>query len=147
MHAGVLCADLRGFTARSENLDSEEVSKLLRRFYGCAEEVLFPDAIIDKLIGDQVMALYLPEIQRRISRDRIPEVMLEHARSLLRAVGYGSSPGPFVEVGIGSTWAKPSWATSVSVRSTTSQLSATSSTRRRAFRGRPQEARFCSLNV
>lgn len=38
---------------------SRGVSALLRRFYACAEEVLFPEALIDKLIGDEVMALYL----------------------------------------------------------------------------------------
>jgi len=48
MHNGVLFADLRGFTARSEQSDPEQVSILLRRFYGCAEDVLFPDAVIDK---------------------------------------------------------------------------------------------------
>ena len=40
--------------------DPQEVSTLLRRFYRCAEDVLFPEALIDKLIGDEVMALYLP---------------------------------------------------------------------------------------
>lgn len=101
MHAGILFADLRGFTARFEHSDPEEASTMLRRFYRCAEQVLFPDAIIDKLIGDQVMALYLPDVQRRIARDEVPELMLDHARRLLRAVGYGPGEEPFVEVGIG----------------------------------------------
>ena len=60
MQTGVLFADLRGFTASSEGADPEEVSLILRRFYRCAEDVLFPEAVIDKLIGDEVMALYLP---------------------------------------------------------------------------------------
>jgi hypothetical protein len=51
---GVLFADLRGFTRLSEQSDPEAVSALLRRFYACAERVLFPEAIIDKLIGDVV---------------------------------------------------------------------------------------------
>ncbi len=58
--AGVLFADIRGFTRLSEERDPEQVSELLRRFYKSAERVLFPEAIIDKLIGDEVMALYLP---------------------------------------------------------------------------------------
>jgi adenylate cyclase len=101
MQTGVLFADLRGFTARSEDADPEEVSTLLRRFYSCAEEVLFPDALIDKLIGDQVMALYLPEFKRDFDVSEVPALMFEHARALLRAVGYGSGTQPFVEVGIG----------------------------------------------
>lgn len=101
MYAGVLFADMRGFTARAETEDAEEVSVLLRRFYRCAEDVLFPDAIIDKLMGDEVMALYLPDVQLRIEHDEVPSLMLEHARGLLRSVGYGSDGGPFVELGIG----------------------------------------------
>ena len=101
MHTGVLFADMRGFTARAEAEDPEEVSILLRRFYRCAEDVLFPDAIIDKLMGDEVMALYLPDVQLRIQRDQVPALMLDHARGLLRSVGYGSGARPFVELGIG----------------------------------------------
>ena len=101
MEIGVLFADLRGFTARFDGADPEEVSNVLRRFYGCAEDVLFPDAIIDKLIGDEVMALYLPEMKPGMSRADVPALMLEHARGLLRSVGYESEQGPFVEMGVG----------------------------------------------
>jgi adenylate cyclase len=101
MPAGILFADLRGFTARFDGGDPEEASTVLGRFYRCAEAVLFPKAIIDKLIGDEVMALYLPDFKRDFSREEVPTVMLEHARDLLRAVGYGSGQKPFVEMGIG----------------------------------------------
>ncbi len=74
---------------------------LLRRFYRCAEEVLFPEAVIDKLIGDEVMALYMPAVKRDLSLQDTPARMLEHSRGLLRAVGYGTAAGPFAEVGIG----------------------------------------------
>ena len=95
---GVLFADLRGFTRLSERSDPEAVSVLLRRFYASAERVLFPEAIIDKLIGDEVMALYLP----MYGRVKDPATtMLKQSRELLAQVGYGSESGPFVEVGIG----------------------------------------------
>jgi adenylate cyclase len=100
-HTGVLFADLRGFTARFDGGDPEEASQVLRRFYRCAEDVLFPEAVIDKLIGDEVMAIYLPDMKPGLSREEVPELMLDHARGLLRAVGYGSEPGPFVEMGVG----------------------------------------------
>ena len=96
--AGVLFADIRGFTRLSEQRDPEEVSTLLRRFYAGAEKILFPEAIIDKLIGDEVMALYLPMYGRF---EEAAPVMLRHARELLRVVGYGSGEPPFAEVGIG----------------------------------------------
>jgi adenylate cyclase len=96
--AGVLFADIRGFTRLSEERDPEQVSELLRRFYASAERVLFPEAVIDKLIGDEVMALYLPMYGRF---EEAAPVMLEHARGLLAAVGYGDGETPFAEIGIG----------------------------------------------
>ena len=101
MYTGVLFADLRGFTARFDGADPREASLLLGRFYRCAEDVLFPDAVIDKVIGDEVMAIYLPVLKPRMTAADVPALMLEHARSLLRAVGYGSASPPFAELGIG----------------------------------------------
>lgn len=95
---GVLFADIRGFTRLSEQRDPEQVSELLRSFYKSAESVLFPEAIIDKLIGDEVMALYLPIYG---GFEEAAPVMLDHARGLLRAVGYGGEEAPFAEIGIG----------------------------------------------
>jgi adenylate cyclase len=100
-YIGVLFADLRGFTAQFDGGDPEEASRLLRRFYRCAEDVLFPDAVIDKLIGDEVMALYLPDLKRDMAHGDVPALMLEHACELLRSVGYASGATPFVEMGVG----------------------------------------------
>jgi adenylate cyclase len=101
MPTGIMFADLRGFTERFDGRDPREASVLLRRFYRCAEETLFPEAVIDKLIGDEVMALYMPTLRRDLTPDDVGSCMLEHARQLLRAVGYGSAAGPFAQVGIG----------------------------------------------
>jgi adenylate cyclase len=98
MDVGVLFADVRGFTELAERTEDQELSVLLRRLYAAAEEVLFPDALIDKLIGDEVMALYIPAFGRLPDP---PRVMLDHARDLLARVGYGSAEGPFLELGIG----------------------------------------------
>jgi adenylate cyclase len=100
-YIGVLFADLRGFTAQFDGGNPEEASQLLRRFYRCAEDVLFPDAVIDKLIGDEVMALYLPDLKRDMAHGDVPALMLEHACELLRSVGYASGATPFVEMGVG----------------------------------------------
>jgi adenylate cyclase len=100
-YVGVLFADLRGFTAQFDGADPQEASLLLRRFYRCAEDVLFPDAVIDKLIGDEVMALYLPDLRPEMTRSDVPARMLDHALALLRRVGYGSGAAPFAQMGIG----------------------------------------------
>ena len=105
---GVLFADLRGFTSLSETLSPERSSAMLRRFYAHAEKVLLPKAMIDKLIGDEVMALYIPVYLRPGAFDIVDDdrryaatVMVEHARALLTRVGYGSATGPEFELGIG----------------------------------------------
>jgi adenylate cyclase len=108
MAIGVLFADLRGFTSESEFRSPVETSTALRRFYSHAESVLLPEALIDKLIGDEVMALYVPLLFAAASaevddgvRQRVAQVMVGHARGLLECVGYGSGNGPEFAVGIG----------------------------------------------
>ncbi|MGN6472459.1 MAG: adenylate/guanylate cyclase domain-containing protein, partial [Mycobacteriales bacterium] len=56
------------------------------------------EAIIDKLIGDEVMALYLTPL---LPDQDIPALMLSQANKLLASIGYGSKDGPFVNVGVG----------------------------------------------
>ena len=57
--------------------------------------------MIDKLIGDEVMAIYLPILRPKLDLQDLPGLMLEHATDLLRGVGYGSDEGPFAEMGVG----------------------------------------------
>jgi adenylate cyclase len=98
---GVMFADLRGFTERAEGESPSEVAALLNRFYGCAEAVLLDHAFIDKLIGDEVMALYMERWLFDLDPETIRETMVADSTALLGAVGYGTNEGPFVDVGIG----------------------------------------------
>jgi len=91
MDVGVLFADVRGFTSLTERRGAEASTALLNRFYAAAVEVLCRHAIIDKLVGDQVMALYLPQLLG----DGAVEHMVLDAQDLLVA-----SPAE-LEVGIG----------------------------------------------
>ncbi len=97
MHLGVLFADIRGFTALAEGQQPGETAELLNRFYAMAAEILCQHAIIDKLVGDEVMALYLPQL----FDDDVAEHMVGDARELLRAAGYGTSAAPWVQLGVG----------------------------------------------
>jgi adenylate cyclase len=81
MDVGVLFADVRGFTALAQHQDAAVTAALLNRFYDAAVEVLCRHAIIDKLVGDQVMALYLP----RVLGDGAVEHMVRDAQDLLVA--------------------------------------------------------------
>jgi adenylate cyclase len=65
----VLFADVRGSTAMGESMGASAFASLLNRFYKAATTGLMADdAMIDKTVGDEVMALFNP----RILRIRIP---------------------------------------------------------------------------
>jgi adenylate cyclase len=95
---GILFADIRGYTAFSESHSPEEVRQLLNRFYIVATDALASrNAVIDKLVGDQVMALFVPGFA---GQDYIGR-MIESAETLLRGVGYGQSGEPWLQLGVG----------------------------------------------
>jgi adenylate cyclase len=96
MHVGILFADVRGFTSLAEGQAPDDVATLLNRFYASAVDVLCRHAIIDKLVGDEVMALYLPNI----FPGEPAENMVVDARDLLLAAGYGDRQ-PWIELGVG----------------------------------------------
>jgi adenylate cyclase len=91
MDVGVLFADVRGFTALSEHRAPNEVAALLNGFYEVAVDVLCRHAIVDKLVGDEVMGLYLPQL----FADDVGEHMLQDARDLQAAAG------PLLDIGVG----------------------------------------------
>jgi adenylate cyclase len=56
-----LFVDVRGSTSLAERMSSSEFGGLMNRFYVVATRILIDtDAFIDKLVGDQVVGLYLP---------------------------------------------------------------------------------------
>lgn len=97
MEIGVLFADVRGFTALAERMAPEDVAQLLNRFYAAATKVLTRSAIVDKLVGDEVMALYLPQM----IGDGWEDELLRDARELLGTVGYRAGAQPWLALGVG----------------------------------------------
>jgi adenylate cyclase len=80
----VLFADVRGSTALAERLSPHEFSELMARFYGTAARVVDrSDGIVDKFVGDEVMALYIPGFSGENHAARA----VEAARELLEATG------------------------------------------------------------
>ncbi len=96
MEVGVLFADIRDFTTFAEEKSPGDVAEHLNRFYAEAVEVLCRHAIVDKLVGDEVMALYLPGL---FGSDTVGN-MVRDAEKLLEAIGFGDGD-PWVEVGVG----------------------------------------------
>src|SRR6201998_54495 len=73
----VLFANVRGSTALAERAGAKDFAALLNRFYLAATRALLGyDAVIDKLIGDEVMAFFVPGISGAEYRRRAVEAGL-----------------------------------------------------------------------
>ena len=97
MDVTVLFADVRGSTALGLRGAAAEFAALLNRFYIAETQTLLRhDAVIDKLIGDEVMAFFARGISGLQYRRRAVSAGMD----LLKAVGYGSCEGPWLEVGV-----------------------------------------------
>lgn len=93
----VLFADVRGSTALSTRSAATDFASLLNRFYIAATQTLLRhDAVIDKLIGDEVMAFFV----RGISGPQYRRRAVQAGMDLLTAVGYGRDEEPWVELGV-----------------------------------------------
>lgn len=93
-----LFADVRGSTSLAEKMSNLEFRQLLGRFYDATiEKLIKSDAIIDKMIGDEVMALYIPGFA---GVDHVSK-SVEAAKEILRATGHENQDGPWIPVGIG----------------------------------------------
>jgi adenylate cyclase len=94
----MLFADVRGSTALSETQTPMEFSRFINRFYRAATDVLLAsDAIIDRLIGDEVVGIYVPGI----AGPRHARRAVDAAQEILRATGHEDAGGPWIPVGAG----------------------------------------------
>jgi adenylate cyclase len=72
----MLFADVRGSTTLAEKMGPTEFGRLMNRFFDCANRVVIDsDGVVDKLVGDEVVALY------------VPAVGADHARKAVEAAG------------------------------------------------------------
>lgn len=98
VEATLLFADVRGSTTLAERLGPSEFSAVIARFFKVAASVLVrADALVDKLIGDEVVALFVPGVAGPDYARRAVEAALE----LLEATGHTDPGGPWVPVGAG----------------------------------------------
>lgn len=93
----LLFADVRGSTSIAEKMQPQEFSRLISRFYGTAARVVDEwDGIVDKFVGDEAVALFVPGFAGEQHASRA----VEAARSLLRETGNDGSE-PWVPIGVG----------------------------------------------
>jgi len=94
----MLFADVRGSTTLAEQMSAREFSQLINRFYTVATHVLIQtDAMVDRLMGDEAIGLYIPGF----AGPEHPRKAVEAAQELLRLTGHHDSKGPWLPVGIG----------------------------------------------
>jgi adenylate cyclase len=97
VECSLLFADVRGSTAMAERMSAGEFHLLLERFYRVAADVLFAnDAILDKFVGDEVVAIFVPALSGELHAARA----VSAGRGLLRATGHESGE-PWLPLGIG----------------------------------------------
>lgn len=95
----LLFADVRGSTELAERVRPSEFSRLLNRFYDTAGRILVEnDGIVDKFVGDEVMAIFIPALVQ----ERHAARAVATAKEILRAVGQVAGNGDeALPIGIG----------------------------------------------
>lgn len=94
----MLFVDVRGSTTIAENMNTSEFSRLMNRFYEATINVLVrADAFIDKLVGDEVTALFIPGYAGKEHAQKA----VEAGKALLKVTGHSTTKGPWVPVGVG----------------------------------------------
>jgi adenylate cyclase len=98
IETAILFADIRGSTELAARLGAVRFAEILNRFYSVATEVLINrDATVDKLIGDEVMAFFVPGF----AGSDFKRKSIDAGQALIRAFGYGGREQPWLPVGIG----------------------------------------------
>jgi adenylate cyclase len=91
-----LFADIRGSTALAERMGSTGFRDLLDRFYSTASAAVFRhDGMVDKFVGDEIVAMFVP----LLAGERHAALGVEAARELLVATGHPAAP--WVPIGAG----------------------------------------------
>jgi adenylate cyclase len=92
----LLFADVRGSTTLAEQMSPTEFSRLINRFYKASTKVLSrSDAMIDKIIGDQVSGMFVPGFAGQQHARRA----IEAARELMHVTGHDDQDGPWIALG------------------------------------------------
>jgi adenylate cyclase len=98
LEISLLFADVRGSTTLAEHIPAQEFSQLISRFYGTAARVVDKwDGIVDKFVGDEVVALFVPGFAGEGHAARA----IEAARELLQETGNADGAESWLPVGAG----------------------------------------------
>jgi adenylate cyclase len=94
----MIFADVRDSTPLAESKGTMGFKEIIQRFYKETSKVLIEhNAMVNRLMGDQVIALFVP---RFAGKDHA-KVAVHAAQELLRVTGHADAHGPWVPVGAG----------------------------------------------
>jgi len=112
----ILFADIRSFTALSEQMSPEQVITMLNEYFDAMANIIFEhDGVLDKFIGDELMAVFGPlgtpeeapanAVKAALAmQDKVAQLMVEHGNSGLPVfeIGIGINTGDVVIGNVGS---------------------------------------------
>jgi adenylate cyclase len=94
----MIFADVRDSTPLAEAKGPSGFKEIINRFFKETSKVLIErNAMVNRLMGDQVIALFVP---RFVGKNHA-EAALDAAKDLLRITGHGQGKEPWISVGAG----------------------------------------------
>ncbi|MBR0700444.1 adenylate/guanylate cyclase domain-containing protein [Bradyrhizobium sp. 62B] len=94
----MLYADVRGSTELAARIGPTEFAALMQRFFRVATHVFAAtDAVVDKMVGDEVIGIFPPGISGSDYR----QLAVKAGLALLRATGHDDPAGPWLSIGVG----------------------------------------------
>lgn len=94
----LLFADVRGSTTLAESMSATAYGQLIGQFFKITTDVFVDtDAIIDQLVGDEAIGLYLPAY----AGEQYSRRAIEASWQLLDATGHHRGEDPWIPIGIG----------------------------------------------
>ncbi len=99
----IFFSDIRGFTPMSENMNPDDVAKLLTEYFTEMVEIVFEHSgSLDKFMGDAIMALWGAPIAHEDDADRAMQCALDQLTVLEKMNAKWSEDGrPPIKIGIG----------------------------------------------
>lgn len=99
VEVAMLFADVRGSTPLAASMDAQEFGRLMNRFYSVTTNIVYDNGgMVEKLVGDEVVAFFAPAFSRNRNFSR---AAITAAREMLAATGHVPGRKPRIPVGIG----------------------------------------------
>jgi adenylate cyclase len=90
--------DVRGSTTLAETMNPMEYSRIINRFYSAATRVMVnSEALIDKIIGDQVAGMFVPGFAGPDHARRA----IDAAQEIMQITGHAGLDEPWIRLGAG----------------------------------------------